>query len=687
MLRFVTEGPDLHSHKRKQSHRACDNCRRRKKRCIHSGVGLDSRTSEHPTIEQGQPTLNPPRDTQNQRVQRPIPSSSNLVGSSSHTHQIDRTQVLPSLSPNVTEFSVYSGSVPNEPSRVNERNPSRFVGDLNPEGIFLAATSPGDVSDPNSGEIGVWLSPDKTGHGQAETPRLPSIRSLISRASGSDFMTSNMPWLLLEKECLRIIPSPADITALTSIYLEEVHPIFPAIDMKAYDAMQPNSHTKVLLSQAICLAASSNPKAKEFLRISSDTPLSSRAFAERISSAISTSLDLKLVTDKLVLIRILTLLSMFNQLSKDSHISADFLSQAVSYAHTVGLHLRAQSPRSDNREVTTLFCCLWALDRLNAAFHGRPVLMHERDIGRDLPSCFQEQADCFRLFLQIVLLLDKVISFYRPTAAPDCTGWESDFPAFEDLLCSSGAMSVPSHLLATVETFYHAIAMLSCRSQSLIEPNRKSPSYVRQNLAAVRVASIAGTEFNGQLSGLPLVPYALSLALRLYYRELRLSKAPIFRNRSRKQLLHTCGILRDLGGFFTSAMAMVEMAEQTVREMDKVASSMVNSQSRASREGTAPLGDQVGTLEPQIVSETIGNIVRSDQENTANLNESRSLNSTEREYRPNPLPMDYDPNAFDLTLFDQMPAGLDIFEYFDPNFDLNAIDAAMGDSIMCSMLP
>jgi len=33
--------------------------------------------------------------------------------------------------------------------------------------------------------------------------------------------------------------------------------------------------------------------------------------------------------------------------------------------------------------VLRVFCCVWALDKLNAAFHGRPVLVHERDSARE----------------------------------------------------------------------------------------------------------------------------------------------------------------------------------------------------------------------------------------------------------------------------------------------------------------
>jgi len=56
---------------------------------------------------------------------------------------------------------------------------------------------------------------------------------------------------------------------------------------------------------------------------------------------------------------------------------------------------------------------------MNAAFNGRPVLMHERDLRKDLTCCFEEQEPCFRVFLKVIELLDKVIDLYRPLPTGD----------------------------------------------------------------------------------------------------------------------------------------------------------------------------------------------------------------------------------------------------------------------------
>lgn len=333
-------------------------------------------------------------------------------------------------------------------SKVGRDENACFVGDLNPQAIFMTATNPESADETSSRGVGVWSSRKSSVGGTGKNDRLEPATTRISPSSSESdaSLLQSIALPLLENQCYRLLPKASDVEILTSIYLEEVHPIFPVVHMQAYSDMPHESPAKLVLTQAICLAASSSTRAQEHLTLATATPMRSELFVRKLSSAITLSLDLKVINDKFVLIQILVILSLFTQLSKDSHMSADLVSQAVSYAYTLGLHLQqTQGIWSDHGGVTTLFCCLWALDRLNAAFHGRPVLIHERDLGRNLEVCFQQQSDCFRLFLRVVLLLDKVIGLYRPSS--DRIGWESEFPVFEDLVHDNCSPKTSSHLL------------------------------------------------------------------------------------------------------------------------------------------------------------------------------------------------------------------------------------------------
>lgn len=113
--------------------------------------------------------------------------------------------------------------------------------------------------------------------------------------------------------------------------------------------------------------------------------------------------------------------------------------RAVNCIYSLGLHLRLQQENEDDLFQARLFCCIWAMDRLNAATNGRPVLIHERDCHQNFQSVFIQQEPIFRIFLEIVSLLDRVINIYRPGSSAETPNFEWAFPAFEDIVLESGA--------------------------------------------------------------------------------------------------------------------------------------------------------------------------------------------------------------------------------------------------------
>jgi hypothetical protein len=134
---------------------------------------------------------------------------------------------------------------------------------------------------------------------------------------------------------------------------------------------------------------------------------------------------------------------------------------------------------------------------------------------------------------------------------------------------------------------YHAVAILSCRSRSFEEPQRSSTSYIRQSLSAAEITSIVDQEFRDQLSLFPFVPCAVSLSLSVAYREMRHSKIPMYRARARLKLQNICDLLQSLGQIFWSASMLGDMGQATIREMDRVYSTVANSQQRENQTHSA----------------------------------------------------------------------------------------------------
>ena len=207
---------------------------------------------------------------------------------------------------------------------------------------------------------------------------------------------------MLEEECRSTIPPREKVEALSKIYFEKVHPILPVIDQETYSSLSPADPGYVLLQQGICLAASKNFVARPHLIISpSSPPMSCRAFGERLSSSMRISIELGLVSNKIIIIQALALMSQFSDNPVGEDISSQLCGRAVQHVQSLGLHLKGQHEEHRDRLNTTLLCCIWAIDRMNAAFNGRPVLMHERDLRKDLDLCFEQQDPCFRIFLKV----------------------------------------------------------------------------------------------------------------------------------------------------------------------------------------------------------------------------------------------------------------------------------------------
>jgi len=454
MLKFIPTDATKLGQKRKQCSRACEACRRKKKRCSH--LGIQGTSSASFRSQQASPD-----EDYDSRIDLAVYSATEGLVAQNRISQDD----VPHLGGALSHSSAAEGGAIQLNEDVESHRPelncrerasgvpsqdlepilgSRFIGDLNPEGIFLAATSPSVTTGADQAErIGVWLT-ERLSKGQGDT-RPQAETSLFY---GFDSLVQKVMIPLLAEECLSLLPPQPELEKLCSIYFEKHHPIFPVIDENTFRTMDPTDPASVLLKQGICLVASLNPSAKRYLRVPKTSSLSvPREFGRRLSAAMRMSIELGLVTKKVVIIQALALLSFFIDGPNGGDLSSQFCARAVHYVHSVGLHIQSQHQGQDDQYAETLLCCIWALDRLNAALHGRPVLMHERDMGRDLDACFQTQNACFRLFLRIIVLLDKVIGLYRPSNDRNC-GLQAEFQLFEEFLEDAGGSQIPTPLLS-----------------------------------------------------------------------------------------------------------------------------------------------------------------------------------------------------------------------------------------------
>lgn len=122
-------------------------------------------------------------------------------------------------------------------------------------------------------------------------------------------------------------------------------------------------------------------------------------------------------------------------------------------------------------------------------------------------------------------------------------------------------------VVATLELFYHAVAILSCRYSSgpLLETHQTRNN--RQISSTMQILSIMeDPEAADKLVIMPWVPYAVSLSLSAAYSDFRHSKAVTHRSRARQRLAQAYKHLQPLGRVFWSAAFVAEMATKILGE-------------------------------------------------------------------------------------------------------------------------
>jgi hypothetical protein len=182
----------------------------------------------------------------------------------------------------------------------------------------------------------------------------------------------------------------------------------------------------------------------------------------------------------------------------------------------------------------------------------------------------------------------------------------------------------------------------------------------RRSLAAERIASAVPRD---NLSPVPFVPYAVSLALSVEYRKMRHSRLPMFRARSRAAFKSNCELLRRFGDRFWSARVVAALGELVLREMERTANSIAN------EAAPVPLNDG-GPAEDTSIAGDAGPI-------------RGEASSMERAVSGAITPT---LDGLNFTLFDTMP-DLDIFGHFDPGFNLPAIDDALEANLDIGLPP
>ncbi|ROV88861.1 hypothetical protein VMCG_10194 [Cytospora schulzeri] len=729
-VKFVASDQDGMPVKRRQVQQACEPCRKKKKRCSHGSdaAGLPFLVDNDPgSTRKRRPAEGDGREQRFSREPPPrrIPPSPESLEQNGHDESSSTDQVA---------------------SQFVQLSTSRFVGDLSPESIFIEATSksaraPYLYRAPS--DIGTWL-PRSARQSDNDQSKVPGSRRTIEHGTpraddgGPGSMGTLSGHLSSPNGALTstgtresmVFPPEHEYQQLYSIYLEHIHPMLPVFNQADInECLKPKTLRHTIFAQAIALAAAVEPSASRYLRLDSDGPLLSfQHFHQVLSKAIFSSLGSNVLIDRVDHIRVLLIIFFFYQPVRASErdLPSLIFSQAVHYSHSLGIHLVGYSdPEKDARgkDAESLFCALWALDRINAAFNGRPCLLHERDTDRDLDKCIAAQEQpAFRLFMRVAVMLDRVIWIYCPCSKGDET---VEMPVFESMIMDSGAEKLPLRLHATLEIFYHAVSVLSCRQRSsAFAPSAPAQAHLphpnlnaRRSLSADRIVDLVSSSLSTPSSPdsvgiLPFVPYAVSLSLSVAYRKMRYSKVPMYRMRGKARFKEVVALLKTLGEVYTCARVNAGLGEAILREMEKTAKELASSSgASAAANGVLPTPHEArpvtrkrvsaGLATERRMNASVRRVEKQQQENigiSSSISPSRPGDTplqmhpvsttqqvdTQQAFHTPPIPDELTPGQQQVDELDVLSStsfgdmlDIDLFGHFDPGFDLNAVDAAL----------
>ena len=142
---------------------------------------------------------------------------------------------------------------------------------------------------------------------------------------------------------------------------------------------------------------------------------------------------------------------------------------------------------------------------------------------------------------------------------------------------------------ASLETFYHAVSILSCRLRTINIHSDSNISYLRQCNSAQQIVSIMQLKLHSCLAPLPIIPYAVSLSLSVAYRQLRQTRLETTKELAKHQVEMCAKVLEELSSTWWSASSMAKLARKALLELDKAAQNSKRGKARGSQSTTQKL--------------------------------------------------------------------------------------------------
>lgn len=437
------------------------------------------------------------------------------------------------------------------------RKRARFVSDLAPEATLLNRPTPKAYAKRSNDDIGVWV--DRS-----------TWDSLVKQKAEGDGIVDGA---ILTNPGFRHgqRPHSAVLGPLIDVYFRKVHPILPLLDEDEFRRNHAGGIVPEPLVHAMCLVAAKDPEAEPHLKLS-DAPstVPPRQFCSILYKSVTGALRVPVRFEKITLIRILALTSLHHEGVDGAEEASLWLMQAMHHGQTLGIHLgqQATTPAGHDLLMKRIFWCLWWLDRVSAATNGRPIIMGDVDIAMEPFAAGESGFPGFEIWLKITQILNQVIDFYRPTNDAHDSGWEGDYPILEEFIDDVGGWELSQSLLATIHLFYLLVGILSHRTRGVKELPQEKSSQIRQRLYAIEVIRMMTDPKAPVLHPLPILPYAVSLALSVSYQFLRQAQMTHQQVDARRDFRSCVSVLQKLRKTWSSADLMTTLGKKVLNELE-----------------------------------------------------------------------------------------------------------------------
>ncbi|KAJ5826246.1 hypothetical protein N7474_003384 [Penicillium riverlandense] len=346
-----------------------------------------------------------------------------------------------------------------------------------------------------------------------------------------------------------------------------------------------NEQSSMYLVKAICLVTCKMMQAAPFLRMDADGPLMEPLeFASKLLTGLNAAVKADLEPDRIVKVQVLALMHLHTDGLDGMDRASSCLSQAICEAWSLSLHV--QIPGSLEQDQNDLLW--WSLrnfDRVNKPITGAaPFFIDDTDIGLERTGLMKDsyRSQIMEVSLRLGDLMVTATKVYKASckaAVDQCQEFLSlaeltsgtDYYHFHR---SHRGILYPQPLLlklisrlrlreiAYLEIWYHVAAMLSCRYSG---PG--SVQYNRRLASADRIVDLTSCNKGQNLPPLPLVPYAMSMALTVIYRALRDNQRDT--KSAYDDLLVCCNALEAMSKMWTSTKRVVQLAKRLLKVINK----------------------------------------------------------------------------------------------------------------------